>query len=68
MKAMDPFVRCLEAEALPTSSACPAKRTPSTRALEEAFAQDRRAVIALPVDYAENRKLTKRLGEIECPI
>ena len=32
-------------------------------ALEEAFAQDGPALIAVPVDYAENMKLTKRLGE-----
>ena len=33
-------------------------------ALEEAFAQPGPALIAVPVDYAENRKLTKRLGEL----
>jgi acetolactate synthase-1/2/3 large subunit len=33
-------------------------------ALEEAFAQAGPALIAVPVDYAENRKLTKRLGEL----
>jgi acetolactate synthase-1/2/3 large subunit len=33
-------------------------------ALEEAFAQKGPALIAVPVDYAENRKLTKRLGEL----
>ena len=36
-------------------------------ALEEAFEQDGPALIAVPVDYAENRKLTARLGEIEVP-
>ena len=36
-------------------------------ALEEAFKQDGPALIAVPVDYAENRKLTARLGEIEIP-
>ena len=36
-------------------------------ALEEAFQQDGPALIAVPVDYAENRKLTARLGEIEVP-
>ena len=36
-------------------------------ALEEAFKQDGPALIAVPVDYAENRKLTARLGEIEVP-
>ena len=34
-------------------------------ALEEALAQNGPALIAVEVDYAENRKLTKRLGEIE---
>ncbi|MFQ5958910.1 MAG: acetolactate synthase large subunit [Alphaproteobacteria bacterium] len=33
-------------------------------ALEEAFAQDGPALIALPIDYGENVKLTKRLGEL----
>ena len=37
-------------------------------ALEEAFKQKGPALIAVPVDYAENRKLTARLGEIEIPI
>ncbi|MBT5048621.1 MAG: acetolactate synthase large subunit [Rhodospirillaceae bacterium] len=37
-------------------------------ALEEAFAQDGPALIAVPVDYSENVKLTKRLGEIEVSI
>ncbi len=37
-------------------------------ALEEAFRQDGPALIGIPVDYAENLKLTKRLGEIECSI
>ena len=34
-------------------------------ALEEAFSQNGPALIAVPVDYRENVKLTKRLGEIE---
>ncbi|SLN70183.1 acetolactate synthase large subunit [Oceanibacterium hippocampi] len=34
-------------------------------ALEEAFRQDGPALIAVPVDYAENLKLTARLGNIE---
>ena len=34
-------------------------------ALTEAFAQDGPALIAVPVDYGENTKMTKRLGEIE---
>ncbi len=33
-------------------------------ALEEAFQQKGPALIAVPVDYAENRKMTKRLGEL----
>jgi len=37
-------------------------------ALEEAFDQDGPALIAVPVDYTENQKLTKRLGEIEVAI
>jgi acetolactate synthase-1/2/3 large subunit len=37
-------------------------------ALEEAFAQEGPAIIAVPVDYSENVKLTKRLGEIEVSI
>ncbi|MCG8594036.1 MAG: thiamine pyrophosphate-dependent enzyme, partial [Kiloniellales bacterium] len=37
-------------------------------ALEEALAQDGPCLIAVDVDYAENRKLTKRLGEIELHI
>jgi acetolactate synthase I/II/III large subunit len=37
-------------------------------ALEEAFNQDGPALLAIPVDYAENRKLTERLGNIVMPI
>jgi acetolactate synthase-1/2/3 large subunit len=37
-------------------------------ALEEAFSQDGPALLAVPVDYAENRKLTERLGNIVMPI
>jgi acetolactate synthase-1/2/3 large subunit len=37
-------------------------------ALEEAFRQNGPAIIAVPIDYAENVKLTKRLGELECMI
>ncbi len=37
-------------------------------ALEEAFQQDGPALIALPIDYAENVKMTKRLGEIDAVI
>ena len=39
-----------------------------TPVLEEAFRQDGPALIAVPVDYSENRKLTARLGAIEVPI
>ena len=38
------------------------------RALKEAFEQKGPALIAVPVDYAENQKLTRRLGDIEIPI
>ena len=38
-----------------------------TEALEAAFAETSRpTVIVAPVDYAENMKLTRRLGEIIC--
>ena len=37
-------------------------------ALEEAFAQEGPAIIAVPVDYAENMKLTKRLGDLQFSI
>jgi len=37
-------------------------------ALDEAFAQDRPALLAIPVDYRENRKLTERLGNLVCTI
>ncbi len=36
--------------------------------LEEAFRQNGPAIIALPIDYGENIKLTKRLGELEVTI
>lgn len=39
-----------------------------TPALETAFASGNPALIDCPVDYAENRKLTERLGQIVCPI
>jgi len=35
-----------------------------TSALQEAFAHDGPALIAVPVDYAENMKLTDRLGNV----
>ncbi len=37
-------------------------------ALEEAFAQPGPSLIAVPVDYSENQKMTKRLGELEFTI
>ena len=37
-------------------------------ALEEAFEQEGPALIGIPVDYAENMKLTKRLGDLVAPI
>jgi acetolactate synthase-1/2/3 large subunit len=37
-------------------------------ALAEAFKQRGPALIAVPVDYAENRKMTKRLGELSFTI
>lgn len=36
--------------------------------IEEAFKQDVPALVAVPVDYSENLKLTKRLGDIEATI
>lgn len=36
--------------------------------LESAFNQDRPALIVMPVDYSENRKLTERLGSITCKL
>ncbi len=36
--------------------------------LEEALAHDGPSLITVDVDYSENQKLTKRLGEIELPI
>ncbi|MEX2615008.1 MAG: acetolactate synthase large subunit [Alphaproteobacteria bacterium] len=37
-------------------------------ALSEAFAQDGPALLAVPIDYAENMKLTKRLGDLQFTI
>lgn len=37
-------------------------------ALDEAFRQDGPALIAVPVDYAENMKLTERLGNVQVQI
>ena len=36
--------------------------------LAQAIADDTVAVVDCPVDYAENMKLTERLGELVCPI
>ena len=36
--------------------------------LEEAFKQDGPALIGVPIDYTENMKLTKRLGELQFTI
>jgi acetolactate synthase-1/2/3 large subunit len=37
-------------------------------ALEAAFAETTPCLMAVPVDYRENRLLTQRLGNIVCPI
>lgn len=37
-------------------------------ALREAFRQEVPVLLSVPVDYRENLKLTKRLGDIVCPI
>lgn len=37
-------------------------------ALEDAFSQSGPALIAVPVDYGENMKLTERLGNVSVPI
>ncbi len=36
--------------------------------LERAFASGEPSLVVLPIDYAENSKLTERLGNIACPI
>jgi len=36
--------------------------------LSKAFAADRPVVMEVPVDYAENLKLTEKLGKLVCPI
>jgi acetolactate synthase-1/2/3 large subunit len=38
------------------------------RSLEEAFDCGEPALVVIPIDYSENVKLTKRLGNIVCPI
>ena len=37
-------------------------------ALETAFTETGPSLVVIPIDYAENMKLTKRLGDIACPI
>ncbi len=37
-------------------------------ALEAAFADSRPSLVAVPIDYNENLRLTERLGNIVCPI
>ncbi len=39
-----------------------------TDALEQAFSKDGPSLIVVPIDYAENKKLTERLGNICCSI
>jgi len=36
--------------------------------LEEAFNADGPSLVVIPIDYAENKKLTRRLGEVSLPI
>ncbi len=36
--------------------------------LENAFSEAGPSLVVVPIDYSENEKLTKRLGEIVCPI
>ena len=36
--------------------------------LEQAFAETGPSLVVVPIDYAENIKLTERLGNIACPI
>jgi acetolactate synthase-1/2/3 large subunit len=37
-------------------------------ALETALAEDGPSLVIIPIDYRENALLTKKLGEIQCPI
>ncbi len=37
-------------------------------ALEAALGADTPTILSLPIDYAENLKLSERLGQIACPI
>lgn len=36
--------------------------------LETALAEDGPSLVVIPIDYRENALLTKKLGEIQCPI
>ena len=36
--------------------------------LEKSFETEGPTLIAVPIDYRENPKLTERLGDIACPI
>ena len=36
--------------------------------LEQAFTETGPSLVVIPIDYAENQKLTERLGNIVCPI
>ena len=38
------------------------------RALESAFDEAGPSLVVIPIDYRENNLLTKKLGEIQCPI
>jgi acetolactate synthase-1/2/3 large subunit len=37
-------------------------------ALEIALNEDGPSLVVIPIDYRENQLLTKKLGEIQCPI
>ena len=36
--------------------------------LEASFAAEGPSLVVIPIDYSENRKLTKRLGDVSLPI
>ena len=44
------------------------KSTELTATLETAFDEFGPSLVVVPIDYAENMKLTERLGDIACPI
>ncbi len=44
------------------------KSTDLRNTLEAAFNETGPSLVVLPIDYSENGKLTKKLGEITCPI